>query len=510
MSRRITVVLITACAALAAVPLPSSATVPRSALPTHVNSCWSSDNGAPVLDSFTTSTTSVDVTDRPATVGITVHAHDVGGPGPAHPLGDRLRLQVYVPRATDVDITDTHPLTLLKSSPGTWTGSWTVPRNAPAAPFRFNWLSLNPSQGPRASLQYEKLGPDATIDVTSAHPDTTPPDITDFGISPGTVDLSHGAGRVHVSATVSDGTGVSEVTVLVGHRVVSLHGGTTPDHYTGVFTTRPWEPRPNLPLQVFASDVNDVSAGLTSADLADAGLPSTLTVRGSHPDHRGPRLSGFSLSSHRLHLRPDGWLTVRVHAADLGSRVRSVSLGGLVGPSSGTLARPGLPNRSLHLVSGTRRHGVWSLRVHVRCVPSPSLSRVRVVADDVAGNRTVTSRQRLRITGPDRTAPQGDDLDGGGFGRATVTFSEPVHGISTTSVQVSEHGDPPFLAGSWQCWSRRYFDIPTSCRYGHVLTATFTATDPDAEITHMDFAPNRHLGVLDRAGNPLLLESDAD
>jgi hypothetical protein len=26
----------------------------------------------------------------------------------------------------------------------------------------------------------------------------------------------------------------------------------------------------------------------------------------------------------------------------------------------------------------------------------------------------------------------------------------------------------------------------------------------------MDFAPNRHLGVLDRAGNPLLLESDAD
>jgi hypothetical protein len=53
-------------------------------------------------------------------------------------------------------------------------------------------------------------------------------------------------------------------------------------------------------------------------------------------------------------------------------------------------------------------------------------------------------------------------------------------------------------------------DIPTSCRYGHVLTATFTATDPDAEITHMDFAPNRHLGVLDRAGNPLLLESDAD
>ena len=91
---------------------------------------------------------------------------------------------------------------------------------------------------------------------------------------------------------------------------------------------------------------------------------------------------------------------------------------------------------------------------------------------------------------------------------AFVPLSRP--SSRTSTVTVSEHGGPPFLTGSWQCWYGRYDVVPTSCRHGHVLAATFTATDPDVLIDHMDFAPEGRLGVLDPAGNPLLLESDAD
>jgi hypothetical protein len=475
----------------------SASAMRRSTVPTHVNSCWSSDNGAPVLDSFSTTSTSVDVTDGPATIGITVHAHDVGGPGPAHPLRDRLNLQVYEPDARNTDNTNVEKMTLVKIQPGTWTGSWTVPHNAPAAPFQFNWLSLKPSQGASASFQYNQLGPDATIQVTSAHPDTTPPAITDFGITPDTVDLSHGAGRVRVNATVSDDTGVSAVGVHVGKRWVTLQPDTTTEHYTGAFTIRPWEPRENLPLEVAAADVNGVSTTTTSAELSAAGLPSTLTVLGSHPDHRKPRVD-LSLSTHRLRLHPGGWLIVRVHGSDAGSGIDSISLAGLGVPMPGMFV-PNSRVHPFHRISGTRHRGIWVSRIHVRCLSLPRLSRIRVTARDRAGNKTSTPRQAVRITGPDRVAPLGDDLRGGGVGRATVRFSEPVHGISSAAVAVSYHGGPPFLTGTWNVSPGQY-----------VRSATFTANDPDAMITRMDFAPNGHLDVLDRAGNPLLVESDAD
>lgn len=479
-----------------------------STLPTQVNSCWSNDNGAPVLDSFSTTTTSVDVSDGPATIGITVHAHDVGGPGPAHSLGDHLRLQVYAPDVLDVDNTRVHDVTLDKTAAHTWTGTYTVPHNAPASPIELNWLRLKPTEGSAVSVQYNELGPDAVIDITSAHPDTTAPEITDLGVTPDPVDVSHGARRVHLTATVSDDTGLSSVTALVGRHVVSLTPGDKPDHYRGALTIPTWEPRATLPLRLQAADVNGVSTTRSPTQLATAGLPSTLTVRGSHPDHRGPRVH-LSLSTQRLRLDPGGWLHVQVHAGDAGSGIGVITLRGLGLPTPGMFV-PGSRNHPFHLVSGTRHRGTWASRIHVRCLSTPRFSRIRVTAVDRAGNETSTPRQSVHITGPDRVPPQGDDLSGGGTGDATVTFSEPVHGISSDSVTVSNHGGPAFLTGSWVCWSRRYGGADTSCRHGHVLSATFTATNPNAEITWMDFAPDGHLEVLDRAGNPLLVPSYAD
>jgi hypothetical protein len=160
---------------------------------------------------------------------------------------------------------------------------------------------------------------------------------------------------------------------------------------------------------------------------------------------------------------------------------------------------PGSRVHPFHRVSGTRHHGVWAARIHVRCLATPRTSRLRVTVRDRAGNETSTPRQPVPISGPDRVPPYGDDLSGGGSGRATVRFSEPVRGISTTGVSVSEHGGTAPLPGTWSVSPGRF-----------VTSATFTATDPDAVIGHMDFAPDGHLDVLDRAGNPLLVESDAD
>lgn len=70
-------------AAVPAVPSPGTAYDAQRPLPSHVNHCWSSDNGYPVVDDATFSPSSVDVSSAPATVTMTVHAHDTGGPGPA-------------------------------------------------------------------------------------------------------------------------------------------------------------------------------------------------------------------------------------------------------------------------------------------------------------------------------------------------------------------------------------------------------------------------------------------
>jgi hypothetical protein len=246
----------------------------RSSLPTHVNACWSSDNGTPVLDSFTLSTNRVDVTDGPATVGVTVHAHDVGGPGPPHRLPDAMSLSF---RLENAQRWATEHVVLHQTATQTWTGSWTVPQDSPFTTISVDYVHLQPGAGPGRWVSGTELGPDAVVQVTSAHPDSAPPRVADLRVTPDAADVSHGPRQVRLTATVDDDIGVADVTTHVGGDLVRLSPGSGPDEYRGVITVSHWEQRPTLPIVVAAVDVNHVGTRLTSADLASLGLPPSST-----------------------------------------------------------------------------------------------------------------------------------------------------------------------------------------------------------------------------------------
>jgi hypothetical protein len=239
-----------------------------------VNACWSSDNGTPVLDSFTLSTNRVDVTDGPATVGVTVHAHDVGGPGPPHRLPDAMSLSF---RLENAQRWATEHVVLHQTATQTWTGSWTVPQDSPFTTISVDYVHLQPGAGPGRWVSGTELGPDAVVQVTSAHPDSAPPRVADLRVTPDAADVSHGPRQVRLTATVDDDIGVADVTTHVGGDLVRLSPGSGPDEYRGVVTVSHWEQRSTLPIVVAAVDVNHVGTRLTSADLASLGLPPSST-----------------------------------------------------------------------------------------------------------------------------------------------------------------------------------------------------------------------------------------
>ena len=49
----------------------------------HINACWPTDHGFPVIDSVTVTPDDVDVTADDVSVTVSVTAHDTGGPGAA-------------------------------------------------------------------------------------------------------------------------------------------------------------------------------------------------------------------------------------------------------------------------------------------------------------------------------------------------------------------------------------------------------------------------------------------
>ena len=97
------------------------------AAPAGVNGCWSSDNGDPVLDGLDLEPDTVDVTDGPAQVAVTVDAHDTGGPGAATGID---RASLYATNGADGRAARYLRTTLTRGGDGLWHGTLTVPRGS--------------------------------------------------------------------------------------------------------------------------------------------------------------------------------------------------------------------------------------------------------------------------------------------------------------------------------------------------------------------------------------------
>jgi hypothetical protein len=107
----------------------------------------------------------------------------------------------------------------------------------------------------------------------------------------------------------------------------------------------------------------------------------------------------------------------------------------------------------------------------------------------------------VRIVSPDRIPPRAQ-----GVWTASPTVfrvSEPVHGISVTSVQAYDTDDDP-VSGTWKCRAGHGgHSRPVSCRTGSVLRATFYPDDSGTSLGSVDWEPGLHLDVLDAHGNPM-------
>lgn len=504
---------VAALACLAAVattsPVGASYAGARGTLPTHVNSCWSTDNGAPVVDSFTLSTHAVDVTAAAATVNITVDAHDTGGPGPASGLaGVRVQAIQYWADSADPGRSNAGAEIPLHLVGNDWVGNYTIPQDSHAMQVQFT-VGLDAVKGPDS----DPLQPPATdtLAVASGHPDTSAPTVSDLRLSTDLVDVSRTGQHVLVTAQIADDdTGLSEVTVFaqgqVGTPGVPLTPTGTPGEVAATVHVSRWVGADQLPLYLHLTDAAGNERTVTPQDLAGMALPSQIDVAGSPKDPADPRVPSVGGKPTRVDVRRrHAHWKVRVHTRDQGSGVGTV----LISSANLTDTPAWKGDVSLHLVSGNRHDGVWGARIPIRrCAPSPGRTAgirdgVLVRLTDRTGRLASAQADGPQLHGPDHTPPptSAGGITTHSFG---LVFAEAVHGIArgTTKVVSLETPDetPQVVHGSWRCTNVHHTRV--SCATGAVRDASFRY-DTALAASYVDLEPDGHLDVLDRGGNPV-------
>jgi hypothetical protein len=475
---------------------PSTAARLAPRQPAGLNGCWNPDHGKPVLDDLSVSAQTVDVSSAPATLTYTAVAHDTGGPG--EPSGVKfvmLRVQEFwddSPHPGRADATTELFLDPQGGAPS-YSGDYVVARDAHAMQVRVTRVKIVVKHGGiDATVDPTALGLDPTVDVSSAHPDTHPPTLTGFQISPNPVSVSGGPALVHVTASVSDDdSGIHEFALEGVPGTFPVTSG--PGEFSADIPVHRWS-RAHIPLGVRLVDEAHNSRSLTSDDVAAAGFDSVIDVTGGNPDLAPPKATLLSASPDRVDVRHGAanW-HVKVRATDP-SGIRDLTI-----RSVHPLPRPtsGMPTTA-------PVKGVYSFPVHiVRCVHGPGPLPLILFVQDNTYRVTTLRIHGPRVVSSDHLPPT-VRLRRGALAQAYVaTFSEPVHGIASSHVLASASRDPgDAVTGTWTCFRHRTGPERASCRTGEVQRARFAAAGARAVRT-IDFEPDHHLDVLDDNGNPL-------
>lgn len=167
------------------------------------------DTAPPAITSFICSSSSVDVTSGSKTIQISANATD-------NLSGTQYISCIFYSPSRNKSLSTALYRTSGSALNGTYTGTITVPRYTEAG----SWNLVNTVAYDMASNSQLYLSPlfhqiiespsltipssfQSTLQITS-NPDTTPPVITSFTISPGTVDVTTGSKTVTITATVTD------------------------------------------------------------------------------------------------------------------------------------------------------------------------------------------------------------------------------------------------------------------------------------------------------------------
>ena len=187
-------------AILAVAGLVATTVAPASAAP--VNECWPSDNGNPVIDSFTLSTDAVDVTETSQQVSIEAEVHDVGGPGPATGVATVLGLTGRDGAKSWTFVS----YRLRRDADGTWRGAVTIPKGAPPGEwFVYSVQAVDADKNNQVVVDEHDVTPDLDryFTVTSVE-DAVEPELVSLDLSRTRVDTRRRAQRVAVSVLATD------------------------------------------------------------------------------------------------------------------------------------------------------------------------------------------------------------------------------------------------------------------------------------------------------------------
>jgi hypothetical protein len=514
-----------------AVALLATALVPlgaQSAAAFALSSCWSSDNGDPVLNAFhlsTHSTHSIDVTSSSKSVGVTVTTADTGGPGSLTGVAG-VTVEMQAPEGFSTPVRDAF---LKRDSSGNWVGSVTFPPGTVSGLWRVVDVVLTDRARPYYNQSMRREGDliaagfDHDFQVTSTE-DTTPPALTAFTFTPGAVNTTSAAKTVAFTAHATDDiSGVRSISVfargpaILHAATIRLHraSGTPVDGtWTGTMTIPRWQATSTWGVeQVNLVDRVNNSSSYDYGDLGTAGFKRNLAVT-SGSDDTAPSLAGFSRSPSSVDVRTSNkTVSVTVHAKDAGSGVAAVSV------TFDTFY--GFPaTAQLHLASGTHKDGVWKGSATVfRCRSQPGPAPASLRLTDAARNVRDVSAGALAsrgfphsvsVTAGDHSGPSEIVANNGAVpvNAVKVNFNEIVNGITTVSSTIRTDDTGTLVSGSWAC--KTGSNAATSCRTGNVRHAFFTPTDPLSSATfyRLEINPEHTLGVRDRGGNPFYRNVD--
>ena len=353
-----------------------------------LNDCVSSDNGDPILRSFSRTPSAVDVTGGRERIHFALQVDDLGGPGPASGLstvwvglGETPGLDEGLARVAELSLDDS----------GAWVGSIVVPRWSEPGRVRLgvllgdgaeNYRSVDPKDLAAAGFPHR-------VTVRST-PDTTAPELTALRLSPRRLDTRTRSRTLTVTARARDTeSGVKSITVngmtatddLTHDPDGSIRLKRIPG--TAIVRARTRVPRwvgqgTWKPYLVRVEDHAGRSARYGYRRLGRLGFDQKVRVV-SRTDVERPELERFSLRPEAVDVRTaNKTVTVTLRAVDHQSGVRRVEAF-FWGRDYGS-------GPAMRRVAGTRRDGIWrGIFLVPRCTPQAGALRVRVDVTDGFG-----------------------------------------------------------------------------------------------------------------------------
>lgn len=500
------------------------------------SSCAPVDTVAPWVSSLQLSTGAVDVRSGAKTVTVTAKVADFADTA-AHRSGVKtVTVQLMSPLTGGIPSTATATLKLTGGTKmdGTWTGTATVNRwvkagtwnvssvtAADAAGNEQSYVDLPGGMGgPTAIAAQDQTKWDRTLTVQST-PDTTPPALNGFGMTPVAVNTTAGTKTVVVTANVTDTqSGVQSVWVSIagpkpgqGTGAVLTYNAPS-KKWTGKAVVPRWVGNATWKVSVIAMDKAGNYASWADTVLAGKKWPSKLTVT-SGTDTGKPSVSKFGFTPSSVNVATkNGVVTATVGAGDALSGVAQVKVTFTHRNAKGVV--DGQASGSLKLVGGSAKSGTWSGKVVVPHCSVGGTWTASVQVTDAARNTTtlapaalaskkwptkltVATAKPLDTTDPSVT---GGTISGGNL---VLTFSEDVRGVTGDNVLVYDM----FGAGSTAVTVSSCVDASgatVSCATGKVRKVTLTPTTPFGSYAILSVYVNARSvtgQVRDTVGNPV-------